>query len=166
MQEHEEGRLISRVARNVIRSRGERPSGEPDKPSESGTAGYEAYVVTAGFPRMGFTLATYIRKPNDYGVQSHGILYPDLKKVKWKQFDNAEYINFSHCGEAYTLRGRRLYEMYLAMMDGTLQSAMEYESSVFGPIPDNAPIIDRVAVTDVKEMVRRSRENRERRSEH
>ncbi|GIT93310.1 hypothetical protein JANAI62_37390 [Jannaschia pagri] len=161
----EEGRLISRIAQRVIRSRGERPQGGRDGLAE-GSADYEAYIVTPGFPRMGFTLGTYLRSPKEFGVQSHGILYPDLKKLKWRQYDGAEYITFTHAGEAYTLRGRGLYEMYLAMMDGTLQSVLEYDASVFAPIDPSQPIIDRVAVTDVAEMVRRSREDRESRRTH
>jgi len=165
MMQNDDGRLVSRIAQRVIRSRGERPEGGRDGLAE-GSADYEAYTVTPGFPRMGFTLGTYLRSPNEFGVQSHGILYPDLKKLKWKQFEGAEYITFSHAGEAYTLRGRGLYEMYLAMMDGTLQSALEYDGTVFGPIAESDPIIDRVAVTDVAEMVRRSRDERGGRKEH
>ena len=125
-----------------------------------GTAEYQAYNVTAGFPRMGFTLGVYHRSASGVTVESHGILFHDVKKPKWKTFDGSEYVNFSHAGEAYTLRGRGLYEFYLALMDSTLQSALEFEPTVFAPIDENDPIIDRVAVTDVAEMVRRSRENR------
>lgn len=157
--------FASRVAQRVIRSRGERPSGEQQSLGQT-NAKYEAYSVTPGFPRMGFTLGVYIRNPKEFGVQSHGIFYPDLKKPKWKAFEEDEFITFVHSGEAYTLRGKGLYEMYLAMIDGTLQSAMEFEASAFAPPGEHDPIIDRVAVTDVAEMVRRSREDRQNRRGH
>jgi hypothetical protein len=127
---------------------------------ETGDAAYDAYVLTPGFPRMGFTLGVYQRSPKGLDVQSHGILFHDLKKPKWKSHEDSEFVSFTHAGEAYTLRGRGLYELYLALMDCTLQSALEFESSVFKPIAPSEPIIDRVAVTDVAEMVRRSREGR------
>jgi|OM-RGC.v1.022608106 hypothetical protein len=165
MTEERHGFDASRITDRIIRSRGERPHKEREAMTQ-GSAPYEAYTVTPGFPRMGFTLGVYLRKPNEMGVQSHGILYPDLKKPKWKTFDGTDFINFTHAGEAYTLRGRGLYEMYLAIMDGTLQAALEYEPTVFAPSDPNEPIIDRVAVTDVAEMVRRSREDRDGRKGH
>lgn len=146
----------SRIVERVLRERGGRPSSEDEVLSSQGSA-YQAYVVTPGFPRMGFTLGVYLRSQKDFGVQSHGILYPDLKKVKWKQFEGCEFITFVHAGEAYTLRGQGLYEMYLAMMEGTLQSALEYDKTVFAPLDHGQPVIDRVAVDDVAEMIRRAR---------
>jgi len=155
----------SRIVERILGSRKERKAVEPDLRPE-GTVEYVAYEITEGFPRMAFTLGTYIRDPKEFSVQSHGILFHDVKKPKWRQYDGFEFVNFSHSGEAYTLRGRNLYPLYLALMDCTLQSVLEYDDSVFAPVDQNAPIVDRVAVTDVAEMVRRSREDRDSGTKH
>jgi len=136
------------------------------QPVPQGTASYEAYSLTPGFPRMGFTLGVYHRSGNDISAESHGILFHDVKKPKWKTHEETEFVNFSHAGEAYTVRGRGLYDFYLALMDCTLQSALEYEPTIFGALDPGAALIDRVAVTDVAEMVRRSREDRDNRRSH
>lgn len=153
-QEHEQ--YGSRVVERVLREKGGRPSSEDDALSNE-PAAYQAYAITPGFPRMGFTLGVYLRSGNDFDMQSHGIFYPDLKKVKWRQFDGYEFITFVHAGEAYTLRGRGLGDMYLAMMEGTLQSALAFDRDLYPPIEPHTPVIDRVSVDDVAEMVRRSR---------
>lgn len=121
---------------------------------------YEAFSLTPGVPRMGFTLGVYLRQPEGVRVQSHGILFHDVKKPKWKSHGSVDYVTFSHAGEAYTLRGRGLFELYLGLMDCSLQSALEYEETVFAPLDSGAPVIDRVAVADVAEMARRRREAR------
>ncbi len=148
----------SSVVDRVLRSRGYRPQREREEMA-SGEADYQAFTLTPGHPSIAFTLAVYQRDHTGMEVKSHGIMYPDLKKPKWKQSAGSEYITFTHSGEAYTLRGHGLYEMYTAMLECRLHSAIVFEPSVFKPLPPGEPIIDRVAVTDVAEMVRRSRED-------
>lgn len=134
--------------------------------TESGTVAtgaltYHAFTVTEGYPNMAFTLGVYHRAGDEVRVESHGIFFHDLKKPKWKTEPSGyEYITFTHAGEAYNLRGRGLYEMYTAMLDSTLQNALEFEPSTFAPVDKGEPIIDRVGVTDVVEMVRRARDER------
>lgn len=146
------GRIVDRI----LGSRNDRMMGDTGKVPE-GSAEYQAYSITSGFPQMGFTLGVYHRGTQGITVESHGVLFHDVKKPKWKTFEGSEYIHFSHVGETYTLRGRGLYELYLALMNNTLQSALAFESTVFVPVNENGPIIDRVAITDVTEMVRKSR---------
>jgi hypothetical protein len=125
----------------------------------TGALAYNAFTVSDGFPNMAFTLGVYHRAGDEVRVESHGIFFHDLKKPKWKTEPSGyEYITFTHAGEAYTLRGHGLYEMYTAMLNSTLQSALEFEPSTFAAIDKGQPIIDRVDVTDVVEMVRRARE--------
>lgn len=156
----------SRVVDRILGSRSDLMMGKTKIMPDEGSAEYQAYVVTPGFPQMGFTLGVYHRSPKGVSVESHGIFFHDLKKPKWKTHEETEFISFSHAGEAYTLSGRGLYDMYLAMMNSTLQTALEHEPSIFGePVP-GAEIIERVTVTDVAEMVRRSRENRDLRRGH
>lgn len=160
MREHEQPPTPSRVVQRILGSRSTHAMGEQQAMQDTGEAVYDAYVLTPGFPRMGFTLGVYQRSPKGLSVQSHGVLFHDVKKPKWKTHEDTEFVSFTHAGEAYTLRGRGLYELYLALMDCTLQSALEFEPSVFAPLGTGQPLIDRVAVTDVAEMVRRSREGR------
>ena len=150
----------SRVINRIL---GSRHKGMPgDSVSEpKGSSDYVAYEVTEGFPQMAFTLGVYRRGNAGVSVESHGIQFHDVKKPKWRSYEGFEFITFSHCGEAYTLRGLGLYELYIGILNCTAKSALEFEPSVFGPPEEGAPIIDRVAVTDVAEMVRKSREDRE-----
>ena len=154
----------SRIVSKILGSRQRLLIGERYIVSEA-SAKYIAYTVTDGFPQMGFTLGVYRRSKENVTVESHGILFHDLKKPKWRTFENSEYITFTHSGEAYTLRGKGLYEMYLGLLNNTLQSALEFEPSVFEPVEHGRPLIDRIAVTDVAEMVRRSREERSKRND-
>ncbi len=147
----------ARVVDRIIRSRGVTPQGEPialpaDAPE------YEAYSVTPGFPQMAFTLGVYLRDSKGHiSMHSHGVLFHDVKKPKWQQDEmGMEHISFIHSGEAYSLRGRHLYAMYQALLECTLQAALEYSEHVFPPMDPDATIIDRVKVTDVQEMMRRA----------
>jgi hypothetical protein len=119
---------------------------------------YKAFQINPGMPRMGFSLGVYYRGANGVSVQSHGILFHDVKKPKWKTVEGMEYLSFCHAGEAYTLRGRGLHELYIGLMECTVQSALEFEPSVFGKPATGSPFIDRVLVTDLAEIVRKKRE--------
>ena len=152
----------SRIVDRILGSRYDRHFGEAE-PLQEGEHDYEAYTLTQGFPQMGFTLLVYQRIGNGFTEHSHGILFHDIKKPKWKRFEGTEMVSFICSGEAFTLSGKKLYPMYQALINGTVQQAIEFEPKVFKSPPMDGPIIEQVLVTDVQEMVRRSREDRENR---
>ena len=137
MEEH--GRRS--VAERIIRARGETPThGRPEGANDAQR--YQAFVMTEGFPQMGFSVFCT-------NGQRHGFFYHNIDSLDLAEGKHGQYVKLTHRGKAMTMRGRGLHELFQAIMDHTLQAAYEFSEALYPATDENAPVIERVRVDDM-----------------
>jgi len=136
-QEH----YSNRIAEQIIRARGGLPmSGRQDRGNDE--EHYEAFLLTEGFPMMGFSVFCANGK-------RHGFFYHNIDSLDLEEGKHGEYLRLTHRGKAITIRGRGLHPLFQGIMDHTLQAIYEFSEALY-PAPDAAaPLIERIRVDDI-----------------
>ena len=112
---------------------------------------YEAFVVTEGWPQMGFILFCAA----DGGQRrTHSFLYHNLDNIDLTQGKYGEYLRFTSRGKVVTLKGHGLMEVLFALRNHTLDVAYEYEPDLYPPLAPDEPAILEVRVSDLNEPTR------------
>ena len=133
---------MSRITDQIRRSRGDLP---PHGAERDGTnsEGYEAFILTEGFPQMAFSVVT--RHGDRHIFFYHNVDNLDLKEID----DDYQRVRFTHRGKAVTMRGRGLHRMIDGFMDHTLQAAYEHHPDIYPQAEDDEELIDRLEITDL-----------------
>jgi hypothetical protein len=137
----DEAQYRNRVAEQIIRAKGGLPMSVRDDRGNDAQR-YEAFVVTEGFPMMGFSVFCANGK-------RHGFFYHNIDSLDLEEGKHGEYLRMTHRGKAVTLRGRGLHPLFQGIMDHTLQAVYEFSEALY-PAPDrSAPVIERIRVDDI-----------------
>jgi len=131
----------SAIVERIIRSRGQEPT-YGRQPVTNDAEPYQAFLVTEGYPQMGFSL--FCADGN-----RHGFFYHNLDNLQLVERETGTFLRFTHRGKAITMRGRGLQDLFDAVIEHTLQAIYEYNERVWPQPQQTAPIIDRVQVTDL-----------------
>lgn len=136
-----------KIYERIIRSRGPHPLPQAEEPPMSSNArDYTAFVITDGWPQMGFILFCAAEGGQR---RTHSFLYHNLDSIDLTQGKYGEYLRFTSRGKVVTLKGHGLMEMLFALRNHTLDAAYEFEQELYPALDPDEPAILEIRVTDL-----------------
>ena len=138
-----------KIYERIIRARQPHPLPDLEEAEAVSTSReYEAFIVTEGWPQMGFILFCAA----DGGQRrTHSFLYHNLDNIDLTQGKYGEYLRFTSRGKAVTCKGHGLMPLLFALRNHTLDAAYEYEPDLYPPLDDEQPVILEVRVTELND---------------
>lgn len=138
-----------KIYERIIRAREPHPL--PDL-TESNTVSdareYQAFIVTEGWPQMGFILFCAAEGGQR---RTHSFLYHNLDNIDLTEGRYGEYLRFTSRGKAVTLKGHGLMPLLFALRNHTLDALYEFEPSLYPPLDEDQPAIVEVRVTELND---------------